>query len=398
MKPSALKIERPPGTQLRKVVLGSSLMKALKLALLLASTLPPYLRAEEARFFRLAGPVASTITAFSADGYVTWTNAPTNTIFTVQVTQSLLSPTNTKWADYIQVPVTNSVTTHRLYDPRTPTNMAFIPSGSFQMGDNPDGDTNAKPVHTVFVSGFYMDRTEVTKTLWSEVQLWTRLKGYDIGYAGSGKAPSHPVQEVSWFDVVKWCNARSQKEGRTPAYYQNAALTQVYKSGEVAPYVNWNTGYRLPTEAEWEKAARGGASGHRFPWSNVETITHSQANYNSFTNYPYDVSPTLGYHPTFAVGNEPYTSPVGYFAANGYGLYDTAGNVREWCWDWYGSYSSGAQTDPRGPATGANRVRRGGAWHREATLCRAACRDADYPPSDAIFCVGFRSVLPPSQP
>ena len=108
-------------------------MKALKLALLLVFTLQPPLRAEEARFFRLAGPVTITITAFGANGYVTWTNAPTNTIFTVQVTQAPLSPTNTNWVDYIQVPVTNPVTTHRLYDPRTPTNMAFIPSGSFQM-------------------------------------------------------------------------------------------------------------------------------------------------------------------------------------------------------------------------------------------------------------------------
>ena len=372
-------------------------MKALKLALLLVFTLQPFLRAEEARFFRLAGPVTSTITAFYADGYVTWTNTATNTIFTVQVTQAPLSPTNTKWVDYIQVPATNPVTTHRLYDPHTPTNMAFIPSGSFQMGDNLDGDTTAKPTHTVSVSEFYMDRTEVTKALWDEVRLRANTNGYDLGSVGSGKAPSHPVQTVNWYDVVKWCNARSQKAGQAPAYYKDAALTQVYKTGQVTPYVNWSAGYRLPTEAEWEKAARGGASGHRFPWSNMETIKHSQANYSSSASYAYDISPTRGYHPTFVVGSEPYTSPVGYFAANGYGLYDMAGNVREWCWDWYGSYSSGAQTDPRGPMSGSSRVRRGGAWHRDASLCRAAYRDY-YDPTDRIFCVGFRSVLPSGQP
>ena len=108
-------------------------MKTLKLALLLALTLLPSARAEEARFFRMTGPVASTITALSADGYVTWTNAPTNATFTVQTTSSLLSPTN--WLDFIQVPVTNPITTHRLYDPQAPTNMAFIPAGSFTMGD-----------------------------------------------------------------------------------------------------------------------------------------------------------------------------------------------------------------------------------------------------------------------
>jgi formylglycine-generating enzyme required for sulfatase activity len=274
--------------------------------------------------------------------------------------------------------------------------MAFIPSGSFQMGDNLDGDTTAKPTHTVSVSGFYMDRTEVTKALWDEVRLWANTNGYVLGSVGSGKAPSHPVQMVSWYDVVKWCNARSQKEGRTPAYYKDAALAQIYKTGQAAPYVNWNAGYRLPTEAEWEKAARGGVSGHRFPWSNVETITHSQANYDSSSSYAYNVSPTRGYHPTFAVGGVPYTSPVGYFAANGYGLYDMAGNVWEWCWDWSGSYSSGSQTDPRGPASGSDRVLRGGGWSCPAFHVRAAYRGY-YTPGSSGNNDGFRSVLPPGQ-
>jgi formylglycine-generating enzyme required for sulfatase activity len=363
-----------------------------------AEVLPPPARAEEARFFRMAGPVASTITAFSADGYVTWTNAPTNATFTVQTASSLLSPIN--WVDYIQVPATNPVTTHRLYDPHPPSGMALIPAGSFTMGNtfSGEGDSDEVPTHTVDVSAFYMDRTEVTKALWDEVKGWNGGNGYVYDNPGLGKAANHPVHTVSWYDVVKWCNARSQKEGRTPAYYTDVALTQVYKTGQVEPYVNWNAGYRLPTEAEWEKAARGGASGHRFPWSNVETITHSQANYYSTNAYTYDTSSTRGYHPTFNDGVEPYTSPVGYFAANanGYGLYDMAGNVCEWCWDWYGSYSSGLQTDPRGAASGSYRVVRGGGWVSYARGCRTAYRIIGSP-GDGYSDGGFRSVLPPGQ-
>ena len=161
----------------------------------------------------------------------------------------------------------------------------------------------------------------------------------DPCYGGSGKASTHPVQTINWYDCVKWCNVRSEKEGRVPAYYTDAGLSVRYRSDEVAPYVNWGSGYRLPTEAEWEKAARGGASGQRFPWGN--TISWSQANYWAWPfsaggPYAYDVSPGTGYDPTFNDGVNPYTSPVGYFAANAYGLYDMAGNVFQRCWDWYG--------------------------------------------------------------
>ncbi len=280
-----------------------------------------------------------------------------------------------------------------------PPNMALIPAGSFTMGNSMatnEGDSYELPLHTVYVSAFSMDKYEVTKVLWDEVYQWAIAHGYSLEYGAQGKANNHPAHSMTWYDAVKWCNARSEKEGRTPAYYTDAGLSARYRIGQVAPYVNWSSGYRLPTEAEWEKAARGGASGYRFPWADTDNITHSRANYYSSLSDAYDTSPTRGVHPTFNDGVYPYTSPVGYFPPNGYGLYDMAGNVLEWCWDWYGGYSSGPQTDPRGPTSGSYgsyRVFRGGSWFYLARFCRSAYRyysDPAYRGDD----IGFRVVMP----
>ena len=281
----------------------------------------------------------------------------------------------------------------------TPTGFELIPAGSFQMGDTLIGGyPDEKPVHTVNVNVFFMEKTLVTNEAWDTVRTWGLLHGYtDLpegsvsGTTSHKKGAAHPVVYVNWYDAVKWCNARSEKEGVTPCYTTGASGA-VYRAGNNDSVVcNWRaSGYRLPTEAEWEKAARGGLSGKRFPWG--DTITHSQANYISYATYSYDVSLTRGYHPQFATGGTPYTSPVGSFAPNGYGLYDMAGNVWERCWDWYAPYCDTSVSAPQGPASGTCRVFRGGSWYSYgARGCRVSHRGY-YLPGDTCDYVGFRTA------
>ena len=268
--------------------------------------------------------------------------------------------------------------------------MSFIPAGSFTMGDSLDGESDAIPT-SVYVSAFYMDVNLASYSQWQSVYGWATSQGYGFDHAGYGNAANHPVQTVDWYDTVKWCNARSQETGLTPVYYTDAGLTQVYKTDHTnVVYANWAaSGYRLPTEAEWEKAARGGLAGQRFSWGN--TISESQANYYGNTATNYDLGPN-GYNAAFTNRAPPHTSPVGYFAPNGYGLYDMAGNVSEWCWDWYGTpYCQPTTTNPTGPASGSYRVLRGGFWFTFAGSARCADRYYNYP-SVASFVFGFRCV------
>jgi formylglycine-generating enzyme required for sulfatase activity len=214
--------------------------------------------------------------------------------------------------------------------------------------------------HSVTVSSFYMGKYLVNQKEYQEV-MGTNPSKF--------KGDNFPVEQVSWFDVVNYCNRLSQREGLTPAYTIN---------GE---NVTWNqnaNGYRLPTEAEWEYACRAGTT---TPFSTGNNITTSHANYNG--NNPYN---------NYAKGTyRGKTTVVGSFSPNSWGLYDMHGNVWEWCWDWYGNYSTGVQTDPGGPVSGADRVLRGGSWYGNGQGLRSASRDI-IDPSGRHNGLGFRLV------
>lgn len=323
-----------------------------------------------------------------------------------------------------------------------PDGMVLIPAGEFQMGDTfGDGHTDERPRHPVYVDAFYIDTYEVTNQQYCDGLNWAWAQGglitvtggvvYQHGIGTSypycdtttstpisritwdgstfGVTPGkedHPMVRVSWYGAAAYCNWRSAREGR-PLCYDFSTWTCNFVHG----------GYRLPAEAEWEKAARGGSAGHRFPWSDQETIQHARSNYFSSPVFAYDTSPTRDSHPCWGSGSIPFTSPVGFFTGalqyqadwdwpgsltsfqtasgiNGYGLHDMAGNVWEWCNDWYSAayYSSSPYDNPRGPASGIHRLIRGGSWDGHANLCRVADR-GDYPPSYCYNYFGFRCAL-----
>jgi sulfatase modifying factor 1 len=298
--------------------------------------------------------------------------------------------------------------------------MVLIPAGEFQMGDTfNDGSSDERPVHAVYVGAFHMGRYPVTNQEYADALNWAYAQTGQItviggvvykynsgtsypycnttasdpqsGVTWNGSAfgavsgrENHPMVIVSWYGGAAYANWRSAMNGR-PLCYDLSTWA-----------CNFSTnGYRLPTEAEREKAARGGVAGHRFPWSDTDTIQHARANYYSSTSYAYDTSPTRGYHPDFDDEGFPGTSPVGYFAPNDYGLYDMAGNVWEWCNDRYSStyYTSSPYDNPKGPATGGARVLRGGCWPGYASTCRTADRNSYGSPATQYDFYGFRLAL-----
>ena len=236
--------------------------------------------------------------------------------------------------------------------------LTALTGGTFTMGcttGDPDCILHESPQHSVTLSPFQISDSEVTQAQWQAVM------GSNPSHFNSPACPQCPVEKVSWYDALVYCNRLSDAQGLTPCYYQDASYTQVYgKSGgtwslpNTAP-VYWNPsakGYRLPTEAEWEYAARGGSALNIYSGSGT-------------------VDQVAWY-----TGNSTRTKAVKELFPNSFGLYDMSGNVEEWCWDFYSAtyYYISPSTDPTGPSGGGNQVIRGGGYLSSAANNRVSYR------------------------
>jgi formylglycine-generating enzyme required for sulfatase activity len=247
------------------------------------------------------------------------------------------------------------------------------------MGSESSLDYGASPVHQVSLSTYYISHTEINWGLWDSVVTWGKNHGYNDlpnGRKGNYGNYDHPVSEVNWFDAIKWCNALSEMDGYAPVYYINNSQATIYKVGEISidnSSVKWDAnGYRLPTEAEWEFAARGGSLSK---------------------NYIYSGSDSINYVAWYFSNSDTNTHPTGTKLSNEINLYDMSGNVYEWCWDWYGKYNYMAVIDPQGSSIGSERVLRGGSFlSYYSASCRVTDRYAKSVPEMRYKEFGFRIV------
>jgi len=265
--------------------------------------------------------------------------------------------------------IVNPLFTITLYAQSVNYEMVRVPGGSFQMGSASGGENFERPVHTVTLSAFSIGKYEVTQALYESVMGYnpSRFKNY-------ADSPNRPVENVTWYDAIEFCNKLSERERLQPVYTisgREPATGYPITYATVTP--DWSkNGYRLP--AQWEYAARGGngtPGDYVYSGSNdVNTVAWYEGNSN----------------------NAPQV--VGTKTPNGLGLYDMSGNVWEWCWDRYGDYSSEAQTDPKGASSGSYRVRRGGGWNSSSTGARSAYRSYSNPNNGWNDNLGFRLVRP----
>jgi formylglycine-generating enzyme required for sulfatase activity len=261
---------------------------------------------------------------------------------------------------------------------------------------------------TVTLSPFQIAKYETTYELWYEVRQWAISTERGAGvytFANAGReghngtagdppttAKTEPVTMINWRDAVIWCNAYSEMSGKEPVYYTSTSYGTVLRistnddgtdtAADKAVMKLDANGYRLPTEAQWEYAARGGGT-PPFPSS----FAYKWAE----TNTDEDIAGGLRDYAWYSVNSGNTTHPVGGKTENGAGIKDMSGNVWEWCWDWHEIIGTGTAPDPTGPASGSGRMHRGGSWYDDASYCAVARRNWHFP--DAGFSnLGFRVV------
>jgi formylglycine-generating enzyme len=256
----------------------------------------------------------------------------------------------------------------------TPHRLLHVPGGTFTMGNDDtqdDAKYDGRPAHEVTLSDFFISEMAVTQ------DLWLTIMGDN---PSRNKGERHPVEQVSWFDAAVFCNRLSIETGKKPCYYtpdgkvygqDTKGQWQLPNDGEVQFDRN-ASGYRLPTEAEWEYAAKGGLD-HKY--SGVYAGS--------------DMLEQIGW---FDGNSDNHTHEVGLLLPNALGLYDMSGNVFEWCNDWYGAYEKKPLKNPTGAKTGALRVLRGGNYFDGPQNCRTAYRSL-IRPVGRLSGIGFRLVL-----
>jgi len=260
---------------------------------------------------------------------------------------------------------------------KTEIEMIRIPGGTFQMGEDLVGTDDVKPVHAVTLSAFSMSKYPVTQEQYEAV-MGMNPSEFKSNPASGEVQGKRPVENVTWYDAVEFCNKLSIVEGLQAVYtITNRSPSAGYpiKSANVTADFNKN-GYRLPTEAQWEYAAKGG-----------------NPNAAGWKGYMYSGSNNIGDVAWYESNSGGKTHEVGKKKPNGLGLYDMSGNVWEWCWDLYGDYTNAVQTDPKGASSGSDRVLRGGFWGNSAGSVRSTFR-VDYYPYSYSNGIGFRLARP----
>ena len=275
-------------------------------------------------------------------------------------------------------------------------NMHFVPSGGpFTMGEHVVSPTQS----VTLTKNFWMGETEVTQGLWEDV--WGGWPGNDPADHDYGAGDNHPAYFVNWYDSAALCNlltlADSSIADTQRVYYSDEGLTTAYTKANAANsipvFIDWSkTGYRLPTEAEWEYAARyiDGTS-----WNNGDHVSGDTeyACFGTASGSPLATNERISEYAWWSGNNGGATQgskPVGQKTANALELYDMSGNINEWCHDYYTSYSGGSETDPIGPENGTNRTYRGGIWYGSSDGLRCAVRSSDSPTSRGNGLVGLR--------